>query len=139
MGPLIVPAGMNVIKVNFAQPHKVKLPEIKIKTPPAPVPTYVAPARKQKPIILVPEIIYPHKKKRVFVHHDNPLSSYYDHMLYSMNPYYAQYALKNPYYQNIVANSKGFNNYLQGQHYTEMKSMLNKHVPLSETGGFMVI
>ena len=33
--------------------------------------------KKQKPIVFVPELVYPHKVKRVIVHHENPIQNYY--------------------------------------------------------------
>lgn len=119
------------VKIEFAQPKKVKLPKITITTPPAPVPTLVAPPDFQKPIVIVPEIVYPHRVKRILVHHGIPLSAFYQHMMYSMNPYYAQYAQTNPYYKNLVAHSSGLQNYLMGPEYTAAKEMLDDKVPIS--------
>ena len=47
---------------------------ITIHTPEAAYPTFVADPTKQKPIIITPEIIYPHKVKRLVVHHENSLA-----------------------------------------------------------------
>ena len=36
-------------------------------------PVVTADPTKQKPIVFVPELVYPHKVKRVIVHHENPI------------------------------------------------------------------
>jgi hypothetical protein len=63
-------------------------------------PNYVmAPASKQKPIVIIPEIIYPNIKKRVFVHHYDASRMYRDMM---MSPtYLAHLAMKNPEYERF--------------------------------------
>ena len=119
-----------VIKVNFPVLSKPANSPINITTPAASYPTFVSNAKKQKPIVVVPEILYPHKKKRVMVHHDRPLASYYHQSMYSMNPYWAQYARANPYYQNYVSGSTGLNNYMQSPDFQNSQSTLNKYIPV---------
>ena len=75
-------------------------------------PNYVmAPARKQKPIVFVPEIIYPNIKKRVFVHHYDASRMYRDML---MSPTYLSHlAMKNPEYSKFFTEKlkKDFNKY----------------------------
>ena len=100
------------IKVNFPPLPQPNNSPITIKTPEAAYPTVVADPSKQKPIVVVPELVYPHKVKRMIVHHENPLQNYYKAMAMQMNPYYAKMAVENPYYGEAVAKSRGFQNFL---------------------------
>ena len=61
----------------------------------------MAPAYKQKPIVIVPEIIYPHIRKRVIIHHNNNLQQVYRNAMYN-NPYLMNLAVHNPYYKKFV-------------------------------------
>jgi hypothetical protein len=59
--------------------------------------------KKQQPIVIVPEIVYPHKKKRIVVHHESNLLNLYDKMAFgSINPHYMKWAQENPAYQEML-------------------------------------
>ncbi len=60
----------------------------------------MAPASKQKPIIIVPEIIIPTRKKRVIYHH-NSIADSVRAMLNSPS-HMAAFALKNPFYRKYA-------------------------------------
>lgn len=85
---------------------------ITINQPASAYPQVVADAKKQKPIYVVPEIIYPHIKKRVVVHHNQSFQDYYGKMFGSMNPFYLQMAKVNPHYKDIIDN-EAFDNLTQ--------------------------
>lgn len=68
------------ISVKFPPIPKPNNSPITINTPEAAYPTVVADPKKQKPIVVVPEIIYPHKVRRMIIHHENSLPSYYSAM-----------------------------------------------------------
>lgn len=93
------------ISIKFpAIPSPNKSP-ITINTPAAAYPTVVADPKKQKPIVVVPELIYPHQVKRMIIHHENSLQNYYSAMANQMNPYWAKMLNDNPYNTNISQNS----------------------------------
>ena len=116
------------VTVDFPPLPKPNENPINITTPAASYPTVVADPAKQKPIVFVPELIYPHKVKRVLVHHDRPFGGFYQNMMYNLNPYWAKYAQSNPYYKNFVKGSKGFQSYLTSPAYTSHQAMVDKHV-----------
>ena len=116
--------------IMFKDPPRPPSHAIKIPLPSTDLPIFVADKKKQKPIIVVPEIMIPHKVKRYVVHHDKPLAEEYKQLVYSMNPYWAHYARMNPYYENYVANSAGFNKYLLSPAYADNKSTLQKYLPI---------
>ena len=118
------------VSINFPALPKPNNNPINITTPAASYPTVVADPAKQKPIVFVPELIYPHKVKRILVHHDRPFASYYQNMMYNMNPYWAKYAQGNQYYQSFIRKSKGFNQYINSPEYLSHKPMLDKYVQL---------
>lgn len=54
------------------------------------LPIFVADQKKQQPLVIVPEMMIPHKVRRIVVHHDKPLAQDCQNMIYSINPYWAQ-------------------------------------------------
>jgi hypothetical protein len=96
------------LKIEFPPLPKCSKSPITINTPAAAYPTVVTDPKQQKPIVLVHEIIEPHIKKRIFVHHRTPFMGQYAKMAHSMNPYYMQMATQNPYYAPISQQSSGF-------------------------------
>lgn len=99
------------IEVKFPPMPPPNNSPITIQTPPSSYPTVIANPKKQKPIVVVPELIYPHKVRRVVVHHENPMQDYYHQMSMSMNPVYTSMAQNNQYYSDIVNNSSAFKNF----------------------------
>lgn len=92
------------ITINFPALPKSNKSPITINQPASAYPQVVADAKKQKPIYVVPEIIYPHIKKRIIVHHNQSFQDYYGKMFGSMNPFYLQMAKVNPHYKDIIDN-----------------------------------
>ena len=121
-------------EINFPPLPAEKKESITITNPPSSYPTYVNDQKKQKPIVIVPEIVYPHKVRRVMVHHDRPLNNMYQEMMYSMNPYYGHYGKNNPHYKEIAKKSEGFQSYLNSPEYKEAKSMLEKYAKVGGLG-----
>ena len=116
------------VTVDFPPLPEPNKNPINITTPAASYPTVVADPAKQKPIVFVPELIYPHKVKRILVHHDRPFGGFYKNMMYNLNPYWAKYAQSNPYYKNFVTGSKGFQSYLASKAYTDHQALVDKSV-----------
>jgi hypothetical protein len=92
------------ITIKFPGLPKANKSPITINQPASAYPQVVTDPKKQKPIYVVPEIIYPHIKKRVIVHHNQSFQDYYGKMFGSMNPFYLQMAKVNPNYKDIIAN-----------------------------------
>ena len=79
--------------------------EITLNMPPPYYPKVMANPMKQNPIVIVPEVIYPHQKKRVIVHHGVGMVDYYKNMLYNkgnLNPFYLEMAKANPYWLPFI-------------------------------------
>lgn len=74
---------------------------ITINTPEAAYPTVVASERKQGPIVVVPQVQYPRKIHRKYVHHKKSIQGYYGDMMMN-SPYWAGMAMQNPYYQQFL-------------------------------------
>lgn len=96
------------LKVNFPPLPPPNRSPITINTPAAAYPTVVTDPRRQKPIVLVHEILEPRIKKRVIVHHRTPFMDQYSKMAHSMNPYYLQMARNNPYYAQFAQTSPAY-------------------------------
>lgn len=97
MGGTSVKAGK--LEVKFPPQIKPKNDPIEINTPPAYFPEIPGEKKTMRPTIIVPEIIYPEKKKRIIVHHNKPFFHNYNNMFYGkVNPLYAHMAQMNPYW-----------------------------------------
>lgn len=70
-----------------------------INSPPVELPKKQKPQDLQGHIIFVPTIIYPKRKKRIIVHHDNSLMGYYNKFLYGGNGYYLNWMKQNKAYE----------------------------------------
>lgn len=80
-------------------------------------PTFVS-HKKQTPIVIVPEIIYPRKTKRVVVHHEAPMTDYYKKMAYnSINPHFFKFAGDNPAYKEGLKQNAFYQTALKNQMY----------------------
>lgn len=106
------------ISVNFAEQPEPNDYGIKMTIPNANYPPFVVNPEKQNPLVIAPEVIYPHKVKRVILHHDMPLANHYSQMMNSMNPYWADMAKDNEHYKDIVEGSHALNSYMQSPSYT---------------------
>ena len=71
-----------------------------INSPPVELPKKQKPTDLQGHIIFVPTIIYPKKKKRIIVHHENSMMGYYNRYIHGMNGYYLNWFKQNPGYQD---------------------------------------
>ena len=60
-----------------------------------------ASALVEKPTIIVPEIIYPIKKRRIIIHHNLPRSVQRKNMYMNMNGAYWRMMHKNPYWNQM--------------------------------------
>lgn len=115
------------VDIKFPPLPEALTAPININTPAAAYPQVVADPQRQKPIVVVPELIYPHKVKRVIVHHNQSLHDYYSAMTHQMNPVYGKMAMMNPYYADTVAGSTGFNSMMLSQPMSQMMGSLDKH------------
>ncbi len=125
------------ISINFPKLPQPNKSPITINSPASAYPQVVADPNKQKPIIVVPEIIYPHKVKRVLVHHREPFMNYYHKMLGSINPYYMQMAQNNPYYQDFAKNSPEYQAYVNSPNIKEAMSIAKKALQSNPSMGSM--
>jgi hypothetical protein len=80
----------------------------------------MAPAYKQGPIVISPQIMYPSIKKRVIVHHEQDFKTMYKNMLYRTH-FYANMANSNPYYTSYM-NKVPLENYPYYNEYNNMQS-----------------
>ena len=76
-----------------------------INSPPVELPKKQKPTDLQGHIIFVPTIIYPKKKKRIIVHHENSMMGYYNRYIHGMNGYYLNWFKQNPGYQDWMKNN----------------------------------
>ena len=76
--------------------------------------------KKQNPIVIVPEIVYPHKKKRIVVHHEAPLGDLYRKMAFgSINPHYMKWAQENPAYKEMLEKNAFYNSVKEHKIYDD--------------------
>ena len=115
------------VDIKFPPLPEALTAPININTPAAAYPQVVADPARQKPIVVVPELIYPHKVKRVIVHHNQSFHNYYSAMTHQMNPVYAKMAMMNPYYQDAIQGSQGFQSLMQSKPMSGMMSSLDSH------------
>ena len=115
------------VDIQFPPLPEALTAPININTPAAAYPQVVADPARQKPIVVVPELIYPHKVKRVIVHHNQSFHNYYSAMTHQMNPVYAKMAMMNPYYQDAIQGSQGFQSLMQSKPMSGMMSSLDSH------------
>ena len=84
---------------------------ITLNMPPPYYPKVMANPAKQKPIIVVPEIVYPRQKKRVIVHHGVGMMDYYRNILNNYtnpNPYFLEMAKANPYWAPFIKDNQAY-------------------------------
>lgn len=85
--------------------------------------------KKQQPIVVVPEIVYPTKKKRVIVHHESTLSGLQDQMTFgSINPFYLKWAQENPAYEEMLKNNAFYKTVTENKMYESGLSKLPKMI-----------
>ena len=126
-GASITAGGTNI---NFPPPVAPSKSPITINTPPAYYPQVMHDPSKNKPVLIVPEIIYPKKKKRVIVHHNVPMMSYYNNMFYNkISPYYMQMAKSNPSWAPLMENNDFYNQALENPQYKSAMEAMKGNFP----------
>ena len=117
-------------KITFPAPIEASKSPITINTPPAFYPQVMHDPSKNKPILIVPEIIYPKKKKRIIVHHNAPMMSYYQNMMFRRaNPYYMQFAKMNKSWAPFLEGNDYFQQTLANEHYAKALAGMKEHFP----------
>lgn len=113
------------VDIKFPAPVEPSKSPITINTPPAYYPQVMHDPSKNKPVLIVPEIIYPHKKKKVIVHHNVPMMDYYNHMFYNkISPYYMQMAKANQNWAHFLPTNDFYNQINENPSYkTAMDAM----------------
>ena len=107
MGGASVTSGK--IEVKFPPQIKARSDPIEINTPPAFYPEIPGKKATMQPTIIIPEIIYPRKKKRIIVHHRMPLMQSYNNMIYGkVNPAFMQFAAANPYWNQFLQGNPSY-------------------------------
>lgn len=122
------------LKINFPKLPPPNKSPITINTPAAAYPTVVTDPRRQKPIVLVHEILEPRIKKRVIVHHRTSFMDQYYKMAHSMNPYYLQMARNNPYYAPFAEASPGYQQMVASPEFAPMMKEAMRIFPSSRGG-----
>ena len=127
-GGASVKAGSTTI--DFPAPVAPSKSPITINTPPAYYPQVMHDPSKNKPVLIVPEIIYPKKKKRVIVHHNVPMLNYYQNMFYNrISPYYMQMAKSNQNWAPLLENNDFYNQTLENEHYKAAMDAIKGNFP----------
>ena len=126
-GASISAGGANI---KFPPPVEPSKSPITINTPPAYYPQVMHDPSKNKPVLIVPEIIYPRKKKRVIVHHNVPMMDYYHHMLYNkVSPYYVQMAKSNQNWSQFLPNNDFYNQLNENSYYKTAMDAIKGNFP----------
>mgnify|MGYP001802994538 CR=1 FL=1 len=83
--------------------------------------------KKQQPIVVVPEIIYPIKKKRIVVHHESTLAGLQNQMTFgSINPHYIKWAQENPAYKEMLKTNAFYDTVTKNKMYEPGLSKIPK-------------
>jgi hypothetical protein len=116
--------------IDFPAPVAPSKSPITINTPPAYYPQVMHDPSKNKPVLIVPEIIYPKKKKRIIVHHNVPMMNYYHNMFYNkISPYYMQMAKSNANWAPMLENNDFYNQIAANQHYKPAMEAMKASFP----------
>ena len=82
------------------------------------------------PTIIVPEIIYPQKKREMIVHHPYNKRNIYNSMFYNkVNPSFLGMAAGNPYWQGFLQNNQAYSELKDDANYKEGMAEIQK-IPL---------
>ena len=137
MGGTSVTSGK--IEVKFPPQIKPKNDPIEINTPPAFYPEVPGKKKTMQPIIIVPEIIYPSKKKQMIVHHNRSMKDYYNDMIYKkVNPLYPHFAGMNPYWEESLKKNQAYDQLKNDSKYKEAFDHLNKELPIKKGGKILI-
>lgn len=60
----------------------------------------------QSPIIFMPQILVPGRKKQLVIHHSHPMDQQYQNMATSQNHSYMKMANMNPYWKDIIQDNQ---------------------------------
>ncbi len=112
MGPMMPMFMGGTTMVNFPQYKKENMPKIKIDVPAPIYPQVLLEPKYQQPIVIVPQIIYPHKKKTVIVHNEGSFRNLYTNALNSYSPLWMQMANMNPYFKEYTKKNPAYDNYM---------------------------
>ena len=75
------------------------------------IPIMVAGEEVQKPVVMVSQVVFPKKKKKMLKHHNMPFMDYYRQVAGTMTPSSVQLAAKNPYYEPFLRGNPVVENY----------------------------
>ena len=81
--------------------------------------------KKQKPIIFVPEVLYPNIKKRVIMHHYAPMMQVFRNNVFH-SVFYQSFLKNNPFYKDILANSSYQKNIEENPYFKKFIDDLHK-------------
>ena len=138
MGGASVKSGKREVK--FPPQIKARDDPIVVNTPPAFYPEIPGEKKTMQPTIIVPEIIYPEKKKQMIVHHQMSQNNYYNHMFYSkVNPTFMAMAGANPYWQEFLKGNKAYSEIKNDPNYMEGMKETQKILPESKGKMFALV
>ena len=108
------------LEVKFPPQIKPRDDPIVLNTPPAFYPEIPGEKKTMQPTIIVPEIIYPEKKKQMIVHHPMTKNQYYNHMFYNrVNPNFMAMAGANPYWQEFLKTNSAYSEIKKDPKYVD--------------------
>ena len=138
MGGASVKSGK--IEVKFPPQIKARNDPIEINTPPAFYPEIQGEQKTMSPTIIVPEIIYPQKKREMIVHHPYNKRNIYNSMFYNkVNPSFLGMAAGNPYWQGFLQNNQAYSELKDDANYKEGMAEIQKIIPESKGKKFMLV
>ena len=116
--------------IDFPEPVAASKSPITINAPPSYYPQVMHDPSKNKPVLIVPEIIYPKKRKRYIVHHNVPMMNYYHNMFYNkISPYYMQMARANANWAPLMQNNDFYNQIAENDHYKPAMAAMKDSLP----------
>lgn len=126
--------------MKFPPQIKPKDDPIVINTPPAFYPEIPGEKKTMQPTIIVPEIIYPQKKREMIVHHQLNQNDYYNRMFYNrVNPSYVGMAAGNPYWQQFLQGNSAYSEIKKDPNYTEGMKEIQNVIPESKGKQFVLV
>jgi hypothetical protein len=138
MGGASVKSGKREVK--FPPQIKARNDPIVINTPPAFYPEIPGKKQTMQPTIIVPEIVYPEKKKQMIVHHPVSRFGQYNNMFYNkVNPAFMGMAAGNPYWQGFLSNNQAFQDIKQDANYKEGMKEMQGIIPESKSKKFVLV
>lgn len=118
-----VSAGPTTIQTTGTPPWRLKPLYVPVR-----IPVRKAKPKDNQPLFIVPQIVLPDRKRRVFVHHHYPRNSYAVNSAQRMNPMFLSSLINNPYYKSWTVNDPMINEYMQDPQWKSEVSKWNRQI-----------